>query len=416
VISGPYTAKMTAISDGSDGATFALPSGDNVTTIKDLDENTVNPDDLVVGDRYFVTYTTPSLAVNVDWVLDADNGVLSIVPDTSHLVPGTTVTVSYTYVDASKVTQADIIGGEDGQGNFTGASCLIAARSTVLVQPRILIAPGFTSTKPDAATRNPVTDALNTIAIRLRAIAVVDTANTTKESAAAYAEDWGDSERVFCHYPFYKVLKADGSGDFKDTPASPYIAGLISKVDNDKGFWWSPSNNPINGILGLSKPIDFQLNDTNTVANYLNHHSVCTTISYLGLRLWGNHMTGEATENAPGMFINVRRTADMVEESILAAHLWAVDQNITKGYVEAVVEGVNAYLRTLKAQGAILGGKAWADPTLNTPDVLAQGHLYIDFDMTPPTPAEHLSFRAHLVNDYFADIFDTTNNGAAPIT
>jgi phage tail sheath protein FI len=48
--------------------------------------------------------------------------------------------------------------------------------------------------------------------------------------------------------------------------------------------------------------------------------------------------------------------------------MWAVDRNITKTYIEDVLEGVNAYLRHLRTVGAIINGQAWADPELNTPD------------------------------------------------
>nr|WP_235661225.1 phage tail sheath C-terminal domain-containing protein [Candidatus Hamiltonella defensa] len=103
-------------------------------------------------------------------------------------------------------------------------------------------------------------------------------------------------------------------------------------------------------------------------------------------------------------FLSVRRTADMINESLLKAHLWAVDQNITKTYIEDVTEGVNAYLRDLRAMGAIIGGQCWADPELNTPSNMSQGHLFFDFDFTPPYPAEHITFRSSLVNDYLEEI------------
>ncbi|HYN76910.1 MAG TPA: phage tail sheath C-terminal domain-containing protein, partial [Lamprocystis sp. (in: g-proteobacteria)] len=103
-------------------------------------------------------------------------------------------------------------------------------------------------------------------------------------------------------------------------------------------------------------------------------------------------------------FLSVRRTADMIHESLLVAHQWAVDRNITKTYLEDVAAGVNAYLANLMAQGAILGGSCWADPSLNTPDQLAQGHVWFDFDFTPPTPAERITFRSRMVNTYFANV------------
>ena len=64
----------------------------------------------------------------------------------------------------------------------------------------------------------------------------------------------------------------------------------------------------------------------------------------------------------------------------------------------------HAYLRQLKAQGAILGGKCWADPDLNSPQSIQDGKIYFNFDFTPPYPAEHIIFRSHLVDDYLEEI------------
>ncbi|NKD86353.1 phage tail sheath family protein, partial [Haematospirillum jordaniae] len=55
--------------------------------------------------------------------------------------------------------------------------------------------------------------------------------------------------------------------------------------------------------------------------------------------------------------------------------------------------------------GAVLGGRCWADPDLNTPANITQGKIYFNFDFTPPYPAEHITFRSHLVNDYIKEAF-----------
>lgn len=39
----------------------------------------------------------------------------------------------------------------------------------------------------------------------------------------------------------------------------PYIAGLIARSDNENGFWWSPSNQEIYGIVGTARPVDFTM-------------------------------------------------------------------------------------------------------------------------------------------------------------
>jgi len=296
-------------------------------------------------------------------------------------------------------TIANIVGGvNEVTGEYEGVHAFLGAESKIGVTPRILIAPGYTHQRTDG-TANPVVSELVGIAERLRAVIIADGPNTTDAAALAYAGDFG-SRRVYMIDPWVKKL--NNSGVVIDVPASPCVAGLIAKSDNDRGFWWSPSNQNINGIIGTTRAVDFALGDANSRANLLNEQGIATIIRQDGYRLWGNR---SLASDPKWIFLSVGRTADIINDSLLRAHLWAVDRNITKTYLQDVVEGVNAYLRHLIAIGAILGGRCWADPDLNTPDQIVQGKVYFDFDFTTPFPGEHITFRSQLVNDYITEIF-----------
>lgn len=256
---------------------------------------------------------------------------------------------------------------------------------------------GATATANLGNVANAVVAELLGIAERTRAVIIADGPGTTDEAAVAYRGDWG-SPRVFVVDPWGLVM-TDGTPSAE--PLSARVAGLIARMDNDRGFWWSPSNQTLNGIVGTSRAVDFILGDPNCRANYLNEHEVATVIREDGFRLWGNRSCASDPKWA---FLSVRRTADMINDSLQRAHLWAVDRNITRTYLDDVTEGVNAYLRSLTAQGAILGGRCWPDPDLNSAANISQGKVYFNFDFTPPYPAEHITFRSHLVNDYIAEI------------
>ena len=301
-------------------------------------------------------------------------------------------------LDPANIIDADVVGGVDGTtGQYKGVHALLAANTELAVTPRILIAPNFTHDMP-SGNANPVVSELLGIAENLRAIIIADLPNTNDTDAIDYVGDFG-SARVFAVYPWVKVL--DTLGAIAEEPSSARVAGLIVKSDNDRGFWWSPSNLVINGIVGISKPIDFVLGDVNSKANYLNENNITTIIQESGFRLWGNRTLSADPKWA---FLQARRTADMINDSLLKAHLWAVDRNITKTYIEDVLEGVNNYLRYLKNIGAIIGGTAFADPELNTPDQIAQGKVTFEFDFTPPYPAEHIIFRSRMTDEYLEEI------------
>lgn len=295
-------------------------------------------------------------------------------------------------------TLANVIGGVNaGDGNFEGVHALLGAESVVGVSPRILIAPGFTHQRPGGLA-NPVVAELQGIANRLRAVVIADGPNTTDAAAITSAGDFG-SDRIYLCDPWHKVMVG---ATVVDVPPSSRVAGLIAKTDNDTGFWASPSNTLISGIIGLSRPVDFKLGDANCRANLLNEAKVATTIRQNGFRLWGNR---SLTDDTKWTFLCVRRTADIINDSLLRAHLWAVDRGITKTYQEDVSEAVNAFLRDLVSLGAILGGKCWPDPDLNSPANIQLGKVFFNFDFTPIYPAEHITFRSHLVNDYIEEVF-----------
>ncbi|BBD08446.1 phage tail sheath C-terminal domain-containing protein [Desulfovibrio ferrophilus] len=302
-------------------------------------------------------------------------------------------------------TLTNVVGGVDETtGQYEGVHALLACKSVVGFMPRLLIAPGFTHQRqedaenPGTYLKNPVVAELESIANRLRAVIIVDGPNTNDAAAISAIGDYGTA-RVYMVDPWVKVFR---DGVYVTEPASPRVAGLIALIDNEKGFWWSPSNQQVLGISGTARPVDFTLGDKSCRANLLNEQNVATIINEDGYRLWGNRT---ASSDSKWAFLSVRRIADMINESILQAHLWAVDRNITKTYVEDVTEGVNAYLRHLTAVGAILGGTCWADPELNTSDQTTQGKVYFDFDFSTPYPAEHVTFRSHLVDDYIEEVF-----------
>lgn len=259
---------------------------------------------------------------------------------------------------------------------------------------------GATATASVGVAANAVVSELLGIANRLRAVIIADGPNTNDADAIAYRKDFG-SKRVYVVDPKVLVLGEDGT-TITDW-ASPRVAGLIARIDNERGFWWSPSNQEIYGIQGTARTIDFTLGDTSSRANLLNENEVTTIIRQDGFRLWGNRTTSADPKWA---FLCVVRTADIINDSLLRAHLWAVDRGITKQYVNDVIEGVNAYLRNLVSLGAILGGTCWADPDLNTADQIADGKVYFDFDFTPVYPAEHIIFRSQLTNDYISEVFE----------
>ena len=180
---------------------------------------------------------------------------------------------------------------------------------------------GATATASVGIAANAVVSELLSIANRLRAVIIADGPNTNDADAIAYRKDFG-SKRVYVVDP--KVLVMDEDGGTITDWASPRVAGLIARIDNERGFWWSPSNQEIYGIQGTARTIDFTIGDTSSRANLLNENEVTTIIRQDGFRLWGNRTCSSDPKWA---FLCVVRTADIINDSLLRAHLWAVMNN-----------------------------------------------------------------------------------------
>ncbi len=292
-------------------------------------------------------------------------------------------------------TLANVVGDET---IYAGVYAFLVGASVTGQVPRILAAPGFTSGGPVAGV-NPVVSALLSVAARLRAVVIKDGPNTTEAAAITDAALYG-SDRLFIVDPAVRVFDQTTASQLT-RPASAFVAGLISKRDRERGFWWSPSNQEMRGITGTSRPVGFAMSEPETEANRLNEAKVATIIRQNGFRLWGNRST---SSDPLWAFLSVRRTADMIYESIEAAHLWAMDRPFSAQLLLDIRDSVQAYLDTLTTRGAILGGRVWLDPELNTEATLKAGKLFLDFDIEPPAPLERLTFRAHRNGVYYEEL------------
>jgi phage tail sheath protein FI len=259
---------------------------------------------------------------------------------------------------------------------------------------------GATVTIQTGASANPVVSEMKALADGMKAHIIADGPSTNDAAALAYRGDHG-TRRVFVVDPAVSGWSVSDK-QYAVERASARVAGLISRVDNESGFWQSPSNHEINGIGGLARPIDYAYGDKNSRANILNENRIATIIRDNGWFLWGNR-TCSIDERFT--FLCVSRTTDMIDISIQRAHRWAVDRSITKNYFDDVTASVNAYMRQMKTQGAILGGSCWVDPDFNTAADITEGHATFSYDFTPTYPAERVTFRSTLTADYIRNLF-----------
>ncbi|MBW7947388.1 MAG: phage tail sheath subtilisin-like domain-containing protein, partial [Sphingomonadaceae bacterium] len=181
-------------------------------------------------------------------------------------------------------------------------------------------------------------------------------------------------------------------------PFSQRLAGVICAVDNDEGYWVSPSNHDIKGIVGVERRLSAMINDPTTDVNLLNENGIVTVFNSFGsgLRVWGNRTAAWPSVTHPKNFIPIRRVADMLHESVELSMLQFIDRPINQALIDDIRESVNSFIRTLIGRGALIDGKCSYDSAKNEATQIAAGHLVFDIEFMPPTPAERITFESFI--------------------
>lgn len=323
---------------------------------------------------------------------------------TGSIAANAQIKADYTYADPSQVTPADIIGGITLAGRRTGLKAFQDSYNQLGFFPKIFIAPGFSTLKA-------VTVDLATSAGQVGGVAYVDAPiGATVQQVLAGRGPSGainfntSSDRVRLCYPHVKVY--DAAKGERLQPLSIRAAGLRAKIDHNHGYWWSSSNQPLLGVIGLERPLTARIDDVTSEVNLLNENGITTVFNSFGtgLRLWGNRTAAWPTVTHMRNFENVRRTKDVVDESIRYSALQFVDQPITTALITSLTESVNLFLRKLIGDGALLGGECWYDPARNPQTELEQGHALFNYKLTVPLPFERGTFETEITGDYLVNL------------
>jgi phage tail sheath protein FI len=374
----------------SSPATLPIEDGRIALEHGDIISASVREDDEAVAD----------LVEGVDYALDRITGVIRVL-DGGALEEAESAFVTYTRGDPTFVTPGDIIGGVDSEtGARTGAQAFLDSFSRFGFFPKILEAPVY-------STLASVVAALDVLAQqdRCRAIWLADApVGTTFQEAVEGRGPQGEinfntsSERGVLLFPHLKAYDRARDEDVLE-PYSQFMAGVIAATDLRRGFWVSPSNKPIRGIVGVEIPVSAAINDPNSEANTLNSVGITTVFNAFGsgLRTWGNRSAAFPASSAAMSFIQSRRTADQIHESLELAMLDFIDEPITPAIIEAVLDSGNGYMRLLIGRRAIPpGSRVEFNDAKNPPEQIAAGHLRFDIVFIPNPPAERITFESHV--------------------
>lgn len=336
-----------------------------------------------------------------DYTID-DYGNIQILA--AAITDGTTLKITYQKINtasgalSSASIAATIVGGIDGtSGAKSGMYCFQDTLTLFGFKPKILICPFY-------CTLSAVAAQMASDGAKYRAHYIIDAPlGTTIAGAQAGRAPSGtinfytSDKRAILTYP--EITSNDPStGVNIPKPYSSSLAGVISNNDSVNGYWNSPSNKQIQGAVGLEVTIDGSLNDPSASNQQLNSVGIVTIFNAYGtgIRTWGNRNASFPTNTGIDSFICVKRTADIIEDSIEAASLNFTDLSVNQAFIDIVRAGINEYFRTLVSLGAIVSGSCTFDPAKNPPNQLAAGNIVFDYNFVPPPPAELIQYNSFI--------------------
>lgn len=288
-------------------------------------------------------------------------------------------------------TASNVIGTVTADGARTGMQALLSAVSQLGVVPRILGTPGLET--------QAVTTALAVVAKKLRAFAYARALGATVAAAKLYRTNFSQRELMLLMPDF---LAWDTEEDANVTSfAAARAMGLRALIDESTGPHKTLSNVAVQGVVGLTQPIQWDIEDQDTDAGLLNASEITALIrKSAGFYFWGNRTCSDDPLFA---FESNVRVAHLLAETIALGMEWALDKPLTPSLTKDIIETVNGLFRNLKSAGVVLGAEAWYSEADNPIDSLKAGKLRIRYKYTVPPPLEDLGFYQQITDEYFAD-------------
>jgi phage tail sheath protein FI len=243
------------------------------------------------------------------------------------------------------------------------------AKSEFGYRPNILIAPEFSDV-------DVVYNALITSAEKLHATAIIDLNVATEDAATTKARGFG-TRRAIITDPYVKIYDSI-QDEYKPYPQSPFIAGLIAKVDGESEYGWSDSysNRTINGIFGTSRNINFELGEKDCEADRLRSEHISTIIRESGFRAWG----GETTDiDSIWQDLARVRIFDRISEACQKGVFFAIDKKADQLFYAK--QSVEELLRNLTGSKVLIGYEVTWSKTKNTQATVTAGKFYLDVRM-----------------------------------
>jgi uncharacterized protein len=196
------------------------------------------------------------------------------------------------------------------------------------------------------------------------------------------------------YYPWIKVPNPRKNNKPIAVPPCGHMMGIWSRTDETRGVYKAPANETPRGVIGLAYDCNFREQEL------LNPKGINCIRSFpnRGIKVWGARTLVEP-EKTEWRYINVRRLMSYIEKSIELSTQWVVFEPNDQDLWARVRRTITNFLERLWREGALFGATVEeafyvkCDETINTPETMLLGRLFVEVGVAPVRPAEFVVFR-----------------------
>ena len=227
-----------------------------------------------------------------------------------------------------------------------------------------------------------VANALATVCDNTYAEGWIDATDTNTVDAKTFAGELGEAhKRVWC---------VDVHGERWSHPIAPSVIGMAARCSVKP--WKSPNGIPVK-LDDIARRVGYKVNNKYSEAVDLNKVGVSLPIADPngGLMFLG-------TRTASGDHGNVIGIENQLCRQLILSHRDTMSENLDEDFFRERVAQVNNWMKTIKADGALIDATVYLHPERNTVDRYNNGEWVLVVDWGAYRPNEHSIIELNQVN------------------
>ncbi len=354
-------------------------------TLTVIDGQAVTGETGILRKNLSVTFEDSSLEEGKDYTIAFNDEGYAVVTVLTNGV--SSVTLSGSKIDPSKVTYGSIVGSYDATtGAETGTELVRKVYPTFGLTPSLLLAPGWSDDpRVGLALSEKCTDING--GFKCECVLDIDTTKAKKytEVGEVKIESGYASEHTICVWPMVKYAG-------KAMAFSAIYAAMVCYTDynNDNVPNLSPSNIAIRVSATILKD-GTEVTLDRPQANELNAVGVVAALNMNGFKAWGNNTAAYPdTKDPKDRWIFCRRFFSWWGNSFITTYMDKVDDPTNYRLIESVVDSENVKGNSLVSVGKCAGIRMVYNREDNPIGNVIDGRIVFKQYLAPHTPAEDI--------------------------